>query len=125
MSLGATVAMQDASEKDDALESLLVDYNETLLGLREQLASQHKFGTLQYHEMLRAENELIDEELEILTKTEDRIAALEKRLQNCVILENWVAARVEVNNAAAAEMLKEKSQRLMVQIKLKREKLQK
>lgn len=39
-----------------------MDYNETLNGLCDQLASQHKGGQLQYHKMLCAENKLIDAE---------------------------------------------------------------
>ena len=125
MSPGAAVALQDVPEKDAPLEALLMEYKEIVQIQREQLASKYKEGQLPYDEMLRAENELLGAELQVISDTQDRIAALEKRLDNCSRIENFMAAILKVGDAAAADMLNAKAERLMAQIELKREQLKK
>lgn len=117
---GSAYAMQETQESDVPVDDLLVEFKDVLKDRRVHMAAQYKDGRLRYSDMLVAENELLEAELSVIVDPSERIAALEKQLQNCKLLEKQMAARADVGQVTGSELLEAKTRRLMAEIKLKR-----
>ena len=120
LTLGVTLATQDTPRKDIPLDSLLAEFKESMAELHEHLENRYKLGHLTFSEKLHAENELLAIELQIVTRETDRIAALQKRLSNFVVLEKQMAVQADIADANATDLLKAKTDRLIAQIELAR-----
>lgn len=117
---GSTYAMQDSQKNEVEVDDLLAEFKQVMKGRREFMAARYHDSHIEYTELLAAENELLEAELSIVVNRDERVAVLEKLLQNCVFLEKHIAAQVDVGQATGAELLGAKMGRLLAAIQLKR-----
>ncbi len=121
VSVGWAFKMQENTDQDEPLETLVGEFRSTLTDLHKHLEQKHEQGLLPYPEFINAQNKLLEDELLVTSDKTERVELLRKRLQNSKSLELSVTAQVQVAEASSTDLLTAKAKRLQAQIELKRE----
>ncbi|MEN6497741.1 MAG: hypothetical protein ABFD16_25865 [Thermoguttaceae bacterium] len=118
---GARRAEATAPDAAKQLQSLLEERRDTLRKLLKHVESQHASGNATEVAVIRASNQLIEAELELVRTKPERIALFEKIVDNLRRAEQWTEARYEAGRCTWEDALAAKAARLQGEINLVRE----
>ncbi len=94
---------------------------DTLRQLVDSVTALHKLGDATLDNVLHAQNELLNAELEIVTTDAERTQIREEQVKNFREIENAMKRRHEVAQVTIREVLTARAARLEAEIKLLRE----
>jgi outer membrane protein TolC len=114
---GAAESSGESAQRQK-LADLLTERRDTLRKLVEAVELQYHHGAGTLDAVVRASNDLLDAELALAPSEADRIAILERIVQNLKALEEMVSARYNAGRATISDVLSAKAARLNAEILL-------
>ncbi len=117
-------APQVAAQTDQTgtLRKLLIERRDTLRTIEESRAALRKVGRGNYVELFRAVMARLEAELDLADSKAERIATLEKKLEETKKLERMVQKRLKKGAANELEVLRIRVERVEAEIALERTK---
>ncbi len=124
-SLGVVLCSQPAESQDEQqtspdhrINSLLAERQDTLRSRVEWFTARQKAGHTSLENVIRAQNELLNAELDIAKTTAERIQIHEKRVKNFCFLEKVLMQQRSDGQATYDEICVAKAARLTAKIEL-------
>jgi hypothetical protein len=106
--------------EESKLNALLKERLATLQQAAAQTDKQYETGKASVAEVMEAQRAVRDAELELCNTDKERLAVLEKMLEEARGFEKVVAQRVDAGKAPASSVFKAKADRLQIEIALER-----
>ena len=119
---GKTPQVVAQSGETSAVTKLLIERRDTLRSIEDLHKRQIQSGAGGYVELIRATMARLEAELDLADSNEERIATLEKKLEETKKLERMVQERLKNGAANELEILRIRVERLEAEIALERTK---
>jgi hypothetical protein len=123
-SLESSLKSQAQETKDSNLKNLLKQKLSTLQQIASQKTAAHQAGQLSWAEVYEANRAVRDAELDLCDSNKERVAVLEKKLEDARLYEKMASEQVKLATLPTSAALEATVNRLDAEIELERAKLE-